>query len=101
MSCLHLGDTLPSLPLQKCLAFDTSYSSAHEGTNHGLKSHSAGVKGTIDVDTSAKTLNTQTSIRVAECKEIIFHEAIRTHKKWSHLPTSKCTVTTAKEFLEI
>jgi hypothetical protein len=51
--------------------FDTLHSSAHKGTNHGLKSHSAGVKGTMDVDTSAETLNTQTSIRVADTTEMI------------------------------
>ena len=68
--------------------FDTLHSSAHKDTNHVLRSHSAGVKETMDVDTSAKTLNTQMSIRVAECKDIIFHEANRTHKKWSNLPTS-------------
>ncbi len=50
----------------------------------------------MDVDTSAKTLNTQTSIRVAECGEITIHEANRTHKKWSQLPTSEYTVTPAE-----
>jgi hypothetical protein len=79
--------------------FDTSHSSAHEGANHGLKSHSAKVKGTMDVETSAKTLNTQTSIRVAECEEIILREANRRHKKWSHLPTSEYTVTPAEGIL--
>mgnify|MGYP006195254791 FL=1 len=54
---------------------DTSHLSAHEGTNHGLKSHSAGVKGTMDMDTSAKTLNLQTKMRAADIEEIIFHEA--------------------------
>ncbi len=53
----------------------------------------------MDVDMSAKTLNTQTNIRVAECEEIIFHEANRTHKKWSHLPTSKYTVTPVEGIL--
>ncbi len=50
----------------------------------------------MGVGTSAKTLNTQTSVRVAECKEISFHAANRTHKKWSHLPTSEYTVTPAE-----
>ncbi len=52
--------------------FDTSHSSAHEGTNHGLKSHSAGVQATMDVDLSTQTMNTQTNIRVAECEEFFF-----------------------------
>jgi hypothetical protein len=78
---------------------DTSHSSAHEGTNHGLKSHSAGVKGTMDMDTSAKTLNLQTKMRAADIEEIIYHKANRTHKTWSHLPTSEYTVTTAEGYL--
>jgi hypothetical protein len=76
--------------------FDTSHSSPHEGTNHGLKSHSSGVKATMNLDLSAKTLNTQTSIRVAECDEIIYQEATKTHKKWSNLPTSKYSVSVAE-----
>jgi hypothetical protein len=31
--------------------FDTSHSSPHEGTNHGLKSHSSGVKATMQQNT--------------------------------------------------
>lgn len=80
--------------------FDTSHSSPHEGTNHGLKSHSAAVKATMNVDLSAKTLNTQTSIKVAECDELIYQEAIRTHKKWSRLPTSAFLVTVAEGILQ-
>ena len=76
--------------------FDTAHSSAHEGTNHGLKSHSCAVTPMMNVDTSAKTMNTQTSIRVHECEEIIFREANCTHKKWSNLPSSSHTVTLAE-----
>ncbi len=99
------------LPIQSCLTsytyhsalaywrlkplrhFDTSHSSAHEGTNHGLKSHSAGVQARMDVDLSTQTMNTQTNIRVAVCEEFIFHDATCTHKKWSNLPTAPYTVT--------
>jgi len=80
--------------------FDTAHSSPHEGTNHGLKSHSAAVKATMNLDLSARTLNTQTSMRVAECEEIIYQEATRTHKKWSTLPTSKYTVTVAEGIMQ-
>jgi hypothetical protein len=80
--------------------FDTSHSSPHEGTNHGLKSHSAAVKATMNVDLSAKTLNTQTSIKVAECNELIYQEAICTHKKWSQLPTSAFLVAVADGILQ-
>jgi hypothetical protein len=81
--------------------FDTSHSSPHEGTNHGLKSHSAGVKATMNLDLSAKTLNTQTSIRVAECDELIYQEATKTHKKWSNLPTSKYIVSVAEGIMQV
>ena len=54
----------------------------------------------MNLDSSAKTCNTQTSIRVHECEEIIFHEAHRTHKKWSNLPSSSHTVTLAEGILQ-
>ena len=50
----------------------------------------------MNLDTSAKTMNTQTSIRVHECEEIIFRDANCTHKKWSDLPSSSHTVTLAE-----
>ena len=80
--------------------FDTAHSSAHEGTNHGVKSHSAGVQTTMGIDLSAKTMNTQTNIKVAECEELIFHEATRTHKKWFNLPTAPYVVTVAESLLK-
>ncbi len=42
--------------------FDVSHSSAHEGTNRGLKSHSFAVKPTMNLDSSANTMNIQSSI---------------------------------------
>ena len=78
---------------------DTAHSSPHEGTNHGLKSHSCGLKPIMNLDTSAKTMNTQTSIHVHECEEIIFRDANCTHKKWSNLPGSSHTVTLAEGIL--
>jgi hypothetical protein len=76
--------------------FDTAHSSPHEGTNHGLKSHSCGIKLIMNLDTSAKRMNTQTSIRVHECEDIIFRDAKCTHKKWSNLPSSSHIVTLAE-----
>jgi hypothetical protein len=58
------------------------------------------VKATINIDLSEKTLNTQTSIRVAEYEEIIHQEATQTHKKWSQLPTHQYTVTVAEDILK-
>jgi hypothetical protein len=65
--------------------FDVSHSSAHEGTNHGLKSHSCAVKPGMDLDSSANTTNIPSNIKVQECEDIIFQDATRTHKKWSPL----------------
>jgi hypothetical protein len=64
-----------------------------------MKSHSAGVQATMGVDTSSKAMNTQTNITVAESEELIFHEATRTHKKWSSLPTAPYVVTVAEGLL--
>ncbi len=44
--------------------FDVSHSSAHEGTNHGLKSHSCAVKPTMNHDSPANTINVQSSISI-------------------------------------
>ena len=63
------------------LHFDVSHSSTHEGTNHGLKSHSCAIKPIMNLDTSANTLNIQSSIKVKECEEIISQDAIQTHKR--------------------
>ncbi len=54
----------------------------------------------MNLDTSAKMLNTPTSIHVHECDEIIFQEANHTHKKWSNLPSSSHTVTLAEGILQ-
>ena len=55
--------------------FDVSHSSVHKGTNHGLKSHSCAVKPGMNLDSSANTINIQSSIKVQECEYIIFQDA--------------------------
>jgi hypothetical protein len=82
--CLHYMRT-------NVMHFDVSHSSAHKGTNHGLKSHSCAVKPTLNLDSSANTINIQSSIEVQECEDILFQDATRTHQKWSDLPTSQNT----------
>jgi hypothetical protein len=54
----------------------------------------------MDMDTSAKTINTQTDIKVAELDENIFREVYRRHKRWSDLPTAPYTVTKAEAILK-
>ena len=65
--------------------FNTSHSSAHNGTTNSLKSHSASIQPSMDMDTSAKTINTQIDIKVAELaelEEIIVREVYHRHNRW-------------------
>jgi hypothetical protein len=88
-SHVYTWETLYLHYMQKdVMHFDVLHSSAHKGTNHGLKSHSCAVKPIVNLDSSANTMNIQSSIKVQECKEIIFQDATQTHKKWSDLQTS-------------
>jgi hypothetical protein len=80
--------------------FDVSHSSAYEGMNHGLKSHSCAIKPIMNLDTSANTMNIQSSIKVKECEDIIFQDATRTHKPWSDLPTSQHTTSVREGILQ-
>jgi hypothetical protein len=80
--------------------FDVSHSSAHEGTNHGFKSHSCAVKPTINLDSSANTINIQSSIKVQECEDIVFQDAAWTHKKWSDLRTSQYTTSVGEGIIQ-
>ncbi len=82
------------------LHLDVSHSSAYEGTNHGLKSHSCIIKPIMNLDTSANTLNIQSSIKVKECEEIISQDATGTHKRWSDLPTSWHTTSFGEGILQ-
>jgi hypothetical protein len=65
-----------------------------------MKSHSAGLKPIMDLDTSANTINTQTDIKVAELEEIIYRDYYFKHKRWSNLPTSPYTVSNAEAILK-
>jgi hypothetical protein len=80
--------------------FDVSHSSAQEGTNCGLNSHSCAVKPTMNLDSSANTINIQSSIEVQECEDVILKDAMQTHKKWSDLPTSQHTTSVGEVILQ-
>jgi hypothetical protein len=54
----------------------------------------------MNLDSFAKTMNIQSSIKVQECEEIIFQDATQTHKKWSDLPTSQHTTSVAEGILQ-
>ena len=54
----------------------------------------------MNLDSSANTINIQSSIKVQECEDIIFQDATRTHKKWSDLPTSQHTTSVGEGIVQ-
>jgi hypothetical protein len=54
----------------------------------------------MNLDSSANTMNIQSSIKVQECEDIIFQDATQTHKKWSDLPTSQHTTSVGEVILQ-
>jgi hypothetical protein len=54
----------------------------------------------MNLDSSANTINIQSSIKVQECEDIIFQDATQTHKKWSNLPTSEHTTSGGEGILQ-
>jgi hypothetical protein len=54
----------------------------------------------MNLDSSANTLNIQSSIKVQECEDIIFQDATQTHKKWLDLPTSQHTTSVGEGILQ-
>lgn len=69
--------------------FGVAHSSPHEGTNFGMKSHSAGVKPTMSMDKSASAMCLQSSMKSDELDEIAYNDYMKRDKKWSSLPTSQ------------
>ena len=63
----------------------------NKGTNFGMKNHSAALKPTMGMDTSAHTLNLQSDIKAAEMDEIIFGDYKNSDKRWSSHPTAPYT----------
>ncbi len=54
----------------------------------------------MTLDSSANTINIQSSIKVQECEDIIFQDPTRTHKKWLDLPTSQHTTSVGEGILQ-
>ncbi len=54
----------------------------------------------MNIDTSANTMNIQSSINVKECEDVIFQDATQTHKRWSDLPTSQHTTSVGESILQ-
>ena len=57
-----------SLPT-KSMVLTVHSSNWTKGTNFGLKEHSANIKPTMNMDTSAQTINIQQDIKAAELTE--------------------------------
>ena len=69
-------------------SFDTMCASAHEGTNHGLKSHSIPMKANASMTTTAKTLAMQAQLKTAELEQEAYRNVVKSNKVWSSLPTA-------------
>ena len=52
-----------------------------QGTNFGIKNHSASLKPTMGMDSLAQTLNLQSDIKAAQLEEIIFKDYKYSNKK--------------------
>lgn len=71
--------------------------SAHEGTNHGLKSHAAAVKATHAMNTAAKAMSIQDRAKRAELDQIVGRDfRNRDKSSWSNLPTGPHLLTYAE-----
>ena len=71
--------------------FNTAHSCAHEGTNLGLKAHSAAMKATMTLTISSQTLATQSQIHAKKLDEIVYRDYIMRNKLWSMSPTRSLT----------
>jgi MULE transposase domain/SWIM zinc finger len=69
------------------LAFEANSNSAHEGTNHGMKSHSSSTNPQQSIHEAAKTLCFQAEVKEQSTKNCLVRKADST-KLWSTLPTA-------------
>lgn len=68
--------------------FEVSHSSAHEGTNFGLKSHAAAVQPTMGMDNAAGAMGIQDDMKGGECDYIVYRDFRNSNKTWSSRPTA-------------
>ena len=76
------------------------FHSLHQGTNFGMKSHSAPMQPTMNMDTAAQTLNLQSDIKVCDLEERIFNDFHKSNKTWSNSPTAPFTTTLAEGLIQ-
>jgi hypothetical protein len=65
-----------------------------------MKSHSAPIQPTMNLDTAAKTLNTQTDLKSAELEEICYLDFQFPNKRWSTKPTAPYVTSFAEGLLK-
>jgi hypothetical protein len=71
--------------------------SAHEGTNHGLKSHAAAVKATHALNTAAKAMTVQDRSKHAQLDQLVGREFRQKDKStWSRLRSAPYLLTYAE-----
>ena len=80
--------------------FDISHSCAHEGTNLGLKSHSASMKATMTLKNSSQTLALQSTILAKKLGEMIHNDYVQKNKLWSNTPTASFTISFAEGLIQ-
>ena len=80
--------------------FDISHSCAHEGTNLGLKSHSASMKATMTLKNSSQTLAFQSTILAKKLGEMIHNDYVQKNKLWSNTPTASFTISFAEGLIQ-
>ena len=65
----------------------------NQGTNTGAKEHSAGIKGTMNMDTASSTLIYQSKLKAKELDAQIYSDYQKQDKVWSDSPTSNSLTT--------
>ena len=78
--------------------FDVRTSSAHEGTNFGLKEHAAAVLPSHKIDVAGKRLNLQSSLKGAQMESESTYVAC-SRSLWSLSPTANHVTTLAESIL--
>jgi hypothetical protein len=78
--------------------FDVKTSSAHEGTNYGIKEHAAGVLPSNKIDVAGKKLSLQASMKGAQMEAESAYMA-SSQSLWSESPTSNHVTTLAESIL--
>jgi hypothetical protein len=78
--------------------FDVKTSSAHEGTNFGLKEHAAAVLPSQRINVAAKNLSLQSSMKGAQLESESTHMA-SSQSLWSQSPTANHVTTLAESII--